>query len=110
MKNIKYITVGLLVIMTLSMTGCDTFTAIPKTTTATISAAETSSSENTSTSSEYEFVTVYHASLTDENACNIVYQKKTKVMYAISNGGYSSGTVTMLVNADGTPLVYDEDK
>ena len=37
----------------------------------------------------------------------IVYHKDTKVMYAISNGGYNSGTFTLLVNADGSPMVWE---
>lgn len=36
----------------------------------------------------------------------IVYDKETKVMYAISNGCNNSGSFTMLVNADGTPKLY----
>ena len=36
----------------------------------------------------------------------VVYHRDTKVMYAISFGPYNSGTFTMLVNADGTPMVY----
>lgn len=36
----------------------------------------------------------------------VVYNKETKVMYAVSNGGYNGGTFTLLVNADGTPMVY----
>lgn len=38
---------------------------------------------------------------------DIVYDKKTKVMYAVSNGYYNSGNFTLLVNADGTPLLYE---
>lgn len=38
----------------------------------------------------------------------IVYDKHTKVMYAISNSGYNCGNFTLLVNADGNPLLYDE--
>ena len=37
----------------------------------------------------------------------IVYHKDTKVMYAISNGSYNRGTFTLLVNADGTPMIYE---
>ena len=33
----------------------------------------------------------------------VVYDRETKVMYAVSYGTYNSGTFTMLVNADGTP-------
>ena len=39
--------------------------------------------------------------------CWIVYHKDTKVMYAISNGQYNLGTVTLLVNADGTPMIWE---
>lgn len=38
----------------------------------------------------------------------IVYNKETKVMYAISRGVYNTGTFTLLVNADGTPMLYEE--
>lgn len=36
----------------------------------------------------------------------ILYDKETKVMYAVSRGGYNSGNFTLLVNADGTPMIY----
>lgn len=36
----------------------------------------------------------------------IVYNKSTKVMYAVSDGSYNHGTFTLLVNADGTPMIY----
>jgi hypothetical protein len=35
-----------------------------------------------------------------------VYQKDTKVMYVISSGTYNHGTFTLLVNADGSPMIY----
>lgn len=38
---------------------------------------------------------------------NIVYHKDTKVMYAISRGGYNQGTFTVLLDADGTPMLYE---
>lgn len=37
----------------------------------------------------------------------IVYHKDTKVMYAISTGYYNAGTFTVMLNADGTPMVYE---
>ena len=40
--------------------------------------------------------------------CWIVYHKDTKVMYAVSRSGYNSGTYTVLVNADGTPMIWEE--
>lgn len=36
----------------------------------------------------------------------VVYHKETKVMYAISDGSYNRGTFTLLVNTDGTPMLY----
>ena len=38
----------------------------------------------------------------------IVYHKNTKVMYAVSFGSYNLGTFTLLVNADGTPMLWEE--
>ena len=39
--------------------------------------------------------------------CWIVYHKDTKVMYAVSRSGYNAGTYPVLVNADGTPMVWE---
>lgn len=36
----------------------------------------------------------------------VVYHKETKVMYAVSDQQNNRGTFTLLVNADGTPLLY----
>jgi len=36
----------------------------------------------------------------------VVYDRETKVMYAVSYGTHNSGTFTMLVNADGTPKLW----
>lgn len=36
----------------------------------------------------------------------VVVDKDTHVMYAVSFGGHSSGTFTLLVDADGKPLIY----
>lgn len=38
----------------------------------------------------------------------IVVDKDTHVMYAISLGGYNAGTFTLLVDAEGEPLIYKE--
>lgn len=37
----------------------------------------------------------------------VVYDNETKVMYAVSDGYYNCGVLTMLVNADGTPRLYE---
>lgn len=44
----------------------------------------------------------------ETNAYCIVYDKYTKVMYAVSDGRYNRGTFTLLVDADGNPLLYNE--
>ena len=36
----------------------------------------------------------------------IVYHRETKVMYSVSYASYNSGNFTLLVNADGTPMLY----
>lgn len=38
----------------------------------------------------------------------IVYDKQTKVEYAVSNGSYNRGTITLLVDQEGKPLLYKE--
>lgn len=37
----------------------------------------------------------------------IVYHRETKVMYAVSWGGYNSGNFTLLVDENGDPLLYE---
>ena len=41
---------------------------------------------------------------------DIVYDKDSKVMYTVSCGTNSQGIFTLLVNADGTPMVYEESE
>ena len=39
----------------------------------------------------------------------VVYNKYTKVMYAVSDSNHKgSGIFTVLVNADGSPMLYNE--
>lgn len=40
----------------------------------------------------------------------IVYDKETGVMYAVSLGSYNTGTFTLLVDAEGNPLIYEGDE
>lgn len=42
------------------------------------------------------------------NSYVIIYDVHTGVMYNMSNGGHNGGTLTLLVNADGTPRVWVE--
>lgn len=37
---------------------------------------------------------------------SVVYHKETKVMYAVSQGTYNRGVFTLLVNPDGSPMIY----
>lgn len=38
----------------------------------------------------------------------VVYHRDTKVMYVESGGTYNRGTFTLLVNADGTPMLWED--
>lgn len=38
----------------------------------------------------------------------VVADRETGVMYAVSRGMYNQGTFTLLVDADGKPLIYDK--
>lgn len=39
----------------------------------------------------------------------VCYQKDTKVMYWVSRARYNYGNLTVIVNPDGSPMVYGED-
>ena len=67
-----------------------------------IAGCKTISSES-KTVSEEMFVTVEYCDL-----YIVVYNRYTKEMYAISNGNYNRGTFTLLVNSDGSPMLYEE--
>lgn len=45
-----------------------------------------------------------------ENSWNwrVVVDRETGVMYAVSNGSYNMGTFTLLVDADGKPLIWED--
>lgn len=40
----------------------------------------------------------------------IVADRETGVMYAVSRGMYNQGTFTLLVDADGKPLIWDKEE
>lgn len=48
--------------------------------------------------------------LSEEGRFIVVCDKTTGVEYAVSIGGYNSGTVTLLVDTDGKPLIYEGAK
>ena len=37
----------------------------------------------------------------------VVYHKDTKVMYVVSSGSYNRGTFTVMLNTDGTPMIWE---
>ena len=39
--------------------------------------------------------------------CWVVYHKGTRVMYVVSRAPNNIGTYTLLVNADGTPMIWE---
>ena len=40
----------------------------------------------------------------------VVRDKYTGVMYAVSRGTYNGGNFTVLINPDGTPMIWEEDE
>lgn len=40
----------------------------------------------------------------------IVYHKDTKVMYSVSYGMHASGIFTLLVNQDGSPMIWEDSQ
>ena len=56
--------------------------------------------ENVSKSSSFVIIE-------DGDSYYIVYHKDTKVMYSLSSGGYNCGSLCLLVNADGTPMIWN---
>ena len=80
MKYIKIIILSLILVgMIFILSGCDVSTA--------------------KTESRFVFAS-------DEGSFDVYYDKITKVMYAVSNSSYNWGTVTLLVNQEGKPLLY----
>ena len=41
---------------------------------------------------------------------DVVYDKETKVMYAVSNLSHGAGHFTLLVNQDGSPKLWNGDE
>lgn len=45
--------------------------------------------------------------LEESSIWRVVADRETRVMYAVSTGRRNGGNLTMLVNSDGTPLLYE---
>ena len=67
-----------------------------------VGCARVERAEPTKTGETSRFVTVETTII-----WKVVVDKDTHVMYAVSLGGYNSGTFTLLVDADGKPLIYE---
>jgi hypothetical protein len=65
------------------------------------------STESQDSREENMFVYIQKPNLSDPYA--VVYQRDTKVMYVVSGGAYNCGTFTMLVNPDGSPMLYEKE-
>lgn len=89
MRREKLIFLSLLTVLFLSLCGCDTQTV-------------TSPPEDRNVG-ESMFVEVEDAAL-----WIIVYHKDTKVMYAVSKLSSGAGHFTVLVNPDGSPMIWEE--
>lgn len=57
-----------------------------------------------------EYNEKYFIRVAYDDGIEIAYAKDTKVMYAISRTAYNSGSVTLLVDVDGKPLIYSDNK
>ena len=65
------------------------------------SSVSTSSAYNESAPSMFVFVEYV------TGGWRVVYHKDTKVMYVVSCGSYNCGTFTVMLNPDGTPMVWE---
>ena len=63
------------------------------------------------TSNEADFSGIFEESRFEiievESCWYVVVDRETRVMYAVSTGTYNCGTFTLLVDADGNPLIYE---
>ena len=85
--------VAILVIATIGFCGCDD-----------------KKSTNYGSIDNDRFVVIQHndisPSLLGDEYVLVLYDKETKVMYLFAKSGYGGG-LTVLVNADGTPMLYE---
>ena len=66
----------------------------------------TQTMQTTYTEEEKELIPSMFVEVEDSGYWWVVYHKDTKVMYTISHGN-SCGTFTLLVNPDGTPMIWE---
>ena len=88
----KLITLFIALLMVLAMTGCTESVV-----------------ENVDDKQEQQEQTSMFVKIESASTWIVVYHKETKVMYTVSNGYSSYGEFTVLVDADGKPLLYEEN-
>jgi len=88
-KGMKYKIAYILILLTLILSGCQLQD---------ITSIEPDTADSTSMFVEVETTTYW----------KVVYQKETKVMYAVSYGSSNCGAFTLLVDADGKPMLWEE--
>ena len=94
MNKLKIVLLGIMVLSGLVLlTGCTTNDV-------TVQTAYSGGKENTYTN---RFVKI-----DSEPNFDVIYDKETKVMYTVSNCYRNSGNVTLLVDAEGKPLLYQK--
>lgn len=71
-----------------------------------IFASSLCSCSNTTVTSISNDSTSMFVCLEETSSWCVVYHKDTKVMYTVSNGGSGIGVFTVLLNPDGTPMIY----
>lgn len=57
---------------------------------------------------EERFVAVFEQTIDSYTGCKILVDKETKIMYLFVTGG-SRGGLTVMVDAEGKPLIYNEE-
>lgn len=92
MRKRKLIFLSLLTMIFLSMTGCDGNLSDK-----TVTAIET-----------YDTGESMFVGVEVTRPWLIVYHKETKVMYAVSRVSSGAGHFTLLVNPDGSPMIWEE--
>lgn len=58
---------------------------------------------------DYSNVPSMFIKVEDGDNYRVVYHKDTKVMYAVSYSSYNRGNFTVMLDADGTPMLYEDN-
>ena len=70
----------------------------------------TACGENPAADDEAPVRESFFVTIRNDSNYRIVYCRDTRVMYSISSNYYNVGTLTLLVNPDGSPMIYHGDK